>query len=191
MRDVKIFLICLPGLLFINSAIAGNVLIVDAGNDQAPPEIVQFGQFEGSWSCKGFNPQEDGSWQANPWVSEWVWYYVLDGYAVQDVWIPGEGAPPGAATGTNLRIYNREQERWHMVWTTHGQNEFDSFNAEFVDGVIVMHGEMPQRGQRNPHLAQITFYNISVEHFDWKYEFSPLADGQNWTEAARLACERS
>ncbi len=173
-----------------NGTCGADVLIAVGPNANAPPEIEQYGQFEGTWGCRSFNRQQDGSWQENPWVSTWVWYYVLDGYAVQDVWIPGSGAPSTAAMGTNLRIYNTEQGQWHMVWTTHGLNEFDSFSAEYTDGSIVMHGELPARGQRGAHLAQITFHNMTNDYFDWKYEFSPLGDGENWTEASKLACTR-
>lgn len=41
------------------------------------------------------------------------------------------------------------------------------------------------------HLMHITFYNISEEHFDWRYESSGLTDGQTWREVSRLSCKRS
>lgn len=190
---MKLMQLALPfavGAFITNGTCSADVLITDGPNAKAPPEIGQYGQFEGTWKCQSFKRQQDGSWQENPWVSTWVWYYVLDGYAVQDVWIPGAGAPETAAMGTNLRIYNTEQDQWHMVWTTHGLNEFDYFNAKYKDGSIIMHGEMPARGQRGAHLAQITFHNITSDYFDWKYEFSPPGDGEHWTEASKLACEK-
>ena len=56
---------------------------------------------------------------------------------------------------------------------------------------MVMRAEMPARGTRQAHLAKITFHNIEEKTFDWKYEFSPIGDGDNWTEASRLACTRN
>lgn len=160
-------------------------------NPEAPDAVrEEYGQFVGSWSCQGYNRQQDGSWQAGPGRATWNWYYVMDGFAVQDVWIPS-AASPGGAVGINLRTYDAESGEWQMVWATGRQPDFDTFFARMQDGEIIMRGEIPARGQRRAHLSKITFHQIERDSFKWKYEFSPPGDGANWTEASRLECERN
>lgn len=156
----------------------------------APVGVAQYGQFVGSWTCVPASRQEDGSLKESDARPTWVWHYALNGHAVQDVWIPDlENSPPGAAMGTNLRVYDPEKDEWIMVWTTETLRKFQTFRATMQDGDIVMRGDI-EAGPHQAHLARITFYNISNDHFDWKYEASAPQDGQNWQLHSTLACDR-
>ena len=96
-------------------------------NPKAPDAVrEEYGQFVGSWSCQGYNRQQDGRWQASPGRATWNWYYVMDGFAIQDVWIPST-ASTGGALGINLRTYDAESANWQMVWATGRQPDFDIF----------------------------------------------------------------
>ncbi|MDJ0654429.1 MAG: hypothetical protein QNJ40_09770 [Xanthomonadales bacterium] len=172
--------------LLATAAHAGAPMTADGPHPDAPEQLKQYGQLQGDWLCRGSNPQPDGSWQENPNPpASWSWYYVLDGYAIQDVWKPGDGKSPW---GTNLRTYDAETGKWNMVWATQQQARFDEFSAEFVDGNIVMTGQRWARPAFQAHTARITFHNIQKEHFDWKYEVA-AADG-SWSEFSRLSCDR-
>lgn len=163
-------------------------LIADAAAPDAPVEIEQFGRLVGQWKCLGSEPDEDGNWVEESAESTWTWHYVLGGYAVQDLWEPGPGIRSGSL-GTNLRIYNADDDIWHLTWTSAAQQEFDYFSGSERDGRIVLLGERPAR--RHPaHAARVTFDNIEAERFDWQYETAPPGASTGWTPAARLECRR-
>lgn len=185
----KMIVITLLAIHLTGVAAAETPLISGPG-DEAPAGLNQYGQFVGSWRCSGTFLDGEGNWQDAPGRPRWVWHYILDGRAIQDVWLPDpESSPPGAAKGTNLRVYNAEKDEWDMVWTTETLEGFQRFSARMVDGHIVMHGDIPA-GARPAHKARITFHNISSGHFDWQYEASALNDGQQWQKFSTLSCDR-
>lgn len=176
--------------LATTAAVAGGIASTGP-NPEAPVEVQQFGQLVGSWRCEGENLQQDGTWKKTPGVSTWDWYYLLDGYAVQDVWRPDTEANPKAVQGTNLRTYDSETDTWNVVWTTQNSPAIEPFRASFRDGEIHMFAERAANQLFRNHLMHITFHNISDDHFDWRYESSSPTDGQNWREVARLSCDRA
>lgn len=183
--------ILLMSALLAGPALAGDSPLLSAASADAPDGVRQYGQFEGSWSCLPEFRDAEGNWQQAPGRPTWVWHYVLDGHAVQDVWLPDpEHSPPTATKGTNLRVYDAENDEWDMVWTTETMGGFQHFTAKMLDGDIVMHGDIPA-GQRPAHKARITFHNITDSSFDWKYEASGVDDGVNWQLFSTLRCERS
>ncbi len=154
-------------------------------NPDAPDQVQQFGQLEGEWRCQASQVDAEGNWQESPHPATWTWYYILDGYAVQDVWEPSN---PQAPIGTNLRTYDPEVDKWQMVWATATQPKFDHFDATFSDGAIVMTGDRWERPGMSAHQARITFYNITDSTYDWKYEAS--GDGASWAERVRIKCNK-
>lgn len=180
-------------LVLVLSAIAAGAsgIATTRPNPEAPEEIRQFGQLVGSWHCKGSERQQDGSWKETPGVAIWDWYYVLDGYAVQDVWRPDTEANPDATQGTNLRTFDPETGMWDIVWTKQDVPQIERFRAGFRDGEIHMFAERPAGPSYPRHLLHVTFHNIGDDRFDWRYETSGLTDGQNWRAVARLSCRRA
>ena len=175
---------------FGGSALAGDSPLFSKGTGDAPAGVKQYGQFEGRWTCAPEYMDSEGNWQILDARPQWVWHYVLDGAAVQDVWLPdSEKSPPGAAKGTNLRVYDTENDEWDMVWTTETSGRFQHFTAKMIEGEIVMRGDIPA-GQRPAHRARITFHNISHEHFDWKYEASSPNGGTQWQLFSSMSCQR-
>lgn len=177
--------------LLSTGAFAGQTPLVSGANPDASDGVEQYGQFVGTWTCAPTSRQEDGTQKEGEARPTWVWHYVLNGKAVQDVWIPDpEHSPPGAIMGTNLRVYDSENDTWEMVWTTEKLGRFQTFTAKMRDGDIVMHGDIAE-GPFPAHLARITFHNISSNHFDWKYEASAPGDGKSWNLHSTLACDRN
>lgn len=193
MRCARIFPALLLSLtcLLSTGALAGLTPLVSDANPDANDGVAQYGQFVGTWTCVPTSRQEDGSQKESEARPTWVWHYVLNGRAVQDVWIPDpEHSPQGAIMGTNLRVYDPDKDTWVMVWATETLGRFLTFTAKMRDGEIVMHGDIAE-GQFPAHLARITFHNISDDHFDWKYEASASGDGKTWSLHSTLSCDRS
>ena len=164
-------------------------------NPDAPAAVQQFGQLVGQWSCAGENRAQYGSWTPNPAPARWNWYWVLDGYAVQDVWQPGTSAPNAPLrVGTNVRLYDAKTQQWNIIWGTAAQSYWENITAKWqADGRIVMHMERP-KGTFNAHTARITFFNITDDTFDWHYEAAApgtdVAAESGWRLSAKLFCER-
>lgn len=177
-------------MLSVQLSVGFEPLLGTEPNPEAPAAVSEgFGKLVGSWQCESARKQPDDSWQDQPGQPTWTFYYALDGHAVQDVWIPPEGA--AGAVGTNLRTYDPETETWHMVWATASQARFDHFTAQLQDnGDIVMRGDRWARAAFGEHTARITFHNISAAHFDWRYEASTTGEEESWGEIVRISCDR-
>ena len=135
-------------------------------NEHAPKETAQFGQFVGNWKCTISSLKEDGTWKDEQ--ASWDWYYALDGYAIQDDWSRPNDIKSDSVKfdyhGTNMRIYDPNQEKWICSWMENGRQTMNGlWEAQSQDdGSIHMHD-----GSGN---WMITFYNITENTFDWNYE---------------------
>ena len=184
------FLLAVPAMLCLAGAAAANGISSEGPAEDAPAELQQFGQFIGTWKCTSFSRDRERVWQPNPWENTWSWYWVLDGHAIQDVWEASPDSPQGWNAGINLRVYDPRTKRWKMAWTTTLTNNFNFFEAGYVDGEMVMQGDIPAYGQRPGHHARITFYGITRTAFDWKYEAALGGPEDVYAEQARLQCRR-
>ena len=155
------------------------------GEKAAPAVSQEFGRLLGKWACKSAQRQPDGTFTEGPKESTWTWFYTLDGTAIQDVW---EGAAGGI--GTNLRVYDKDQAKWFIVWATTSQRDISQFTAVGAGADIVMTGEQPARAPFPAHQARITFHDISAENFSWKYEATAPGGGTTWQEVSRISCRR-
>ena len=163
-------------------------------NPKAAQETEQWGQLAGVWECEQF-ALVNGQWFSG-WPATWVFKYVLDGFAVQDLWFQKEiDLPPPLANlgrdyaGTNLRIYDPLLKKWRVAWFQNNPavsgtaNAMQTFEAEFKDGEIVM---VPTP-QRTPQ-TRIVFHNITESSFDWRTETSE--DGETWTTTFKIKGRR-
>jgi len=86
----------------------------------APPETKMLSQLFGVWDAYQVKRNRDGSWASDTTHSEWRWYAILEGHAIQDDWVKFEASNGSAQTpqvvGTNIRIYNSSENQWHMAW---------------------------------------------------------------------------
>ena len=173
-------------------AVASNPapLVSDGPHPDAPEALMEYGQLVGNWQCKSHGLQPDGSWKEAEGVNTWTWYFVLDGHAVQDVWQPSANADGKVLPGTNLRTYDAETGIWNVIWTLTSSPRIESFISSYRNDTIHITTERAASATFPSHMMHISFYNISDGHFDWKYESSPLTDGQNWREVSRLSCDR-
>src|SRR4051812_37580573 len=82
--------------------------------------LMLFGQFVGEWDFDwaGYGDREQTLTDAGEWIFGWV----LEGRAVQDVWIipprdrRGEAGVPAGEYGTTLRFYDPRLDAWLVTW---------------------------------------------------------------------------
>lgn len=142
-------------------------------------DLQLFGQFIGSWrfDWTGFN--KDGTRQVVK-GGEWIFSWVLEGRAIQDVWIlPGRqdrGKPdfPEGEYGTTLRHYDPSIQKWRIYWLGTILNGTGTFLAERASDEIVL-TETPAGEMRRKWI----FSQIEEKSFRWREETS-TDDGASW-----------
>jgi hypothetical protein len=130
----------------------------------------------GSWVLDVVRYGDDGSERRRP--GEWHFGWVLEGRAIQDVWIvPPRGSArhgdaPGNANsyGTTLRTYDPGLGAWHVQWTDPVTQSFLTMigRREGDDIVQLGHGTGDSR-------IRWSFREITPNAFLWRGEVS--ADG--------------
>lgn len=152
------------------------------------PEVrEQFGRLVGAWSCQGESQQPDGTFVAGPGRSRWTFFYTLGAQAIGDVFEPPAAA--GGAVGINLRVYDPDRQLWTLAWTTPQLRRYDHFEARQEGDTLVMRGEIAAKGPFPDHAARITFFDMSPDRFEWRYEAAAPGTEGPWQEQSRLHCE--
>ncbi|TDF38203.1 hypothetical protein EYS14_10930 [Alteromonadaceae bacterium M269] len=145
--------------------------------------MAQFGRYIGDWDIADQTLQQDGkTWVAGN-GARWNFTCVGDGIAVQDFWMPNgaEGSPP-PGVGTNLRIYDPENQRWEVTWTATrapGQTHIQAKADE--SGNMVMHYVSPAQ---NPP-RRIIFFSPTDEGWNWVMELS-FDNEKTWTPVYKI-----
>ena len=157
-------------------------------NPNAPPETEQYGQLAGVWEAEQAVINPDGTWPEKTTRAEWRWYYILDGHAIQDDWFSLETTADSSQelqpVGTNIRIYNPGDKKWHMAWIDKTNRRLAIFTAVQQDGKIIMSGTNAKgREIRN------TFFNITGKAFDWQQEWT-FDQGKSWVVVTKIHCRR-
>lgn len=146
----------------------------------AQSPIAPFDQLLGTWEVAQSIRNQDGSWSEKPQKYKWKFYPILEGEAVQDDWIVVDSTGQETVAGTNIRIFNPEENQWHMAWIDRTVRHTAVFTAKNVDGKVLMAGTNARgRNIRN------TFYNITENSFDWQQEWT-FDEGQSWVAVARI-----
>jgi len=152
----------------------------------APAQLAQFGQLVGVWSCSSEQRGPDGTFTPGKNLATWSWFYTLGGRVVQDIWEPQTGP-----AGTNIRVYDAKSNTWRIQWTTGAMSDFQAITAQAVDDTIVMRTDSPAGGKFPAHTVRITFFDMTADKFEWKYEAgAPGTDGP-WQEQSRLHCTKT
>lgn len=139
----------------------------------------------GSWDLDVRGHLPDGKTRRRP--GEWHFGWVLEGRAIQDVWIvpPRGAARQGDATanvnsyGTTLRVYDPRIDAWQIQWTDPVTQSYLTMVGRKEGADIVQLGKSP-----DGNLIRWSFSEIAPDAFRWRGELS--GDGG---EAWRLAVE--
>ena len=98
-----------------------SVLIAHRADPVLADRLKLFGQFVGSWDVDIRDHPDDASERRVQ--GEWHFAWVLEGRAIQDVWIAPKRTLRGCADdflpgeyGTTLRFYDPEIDAWRSTW---------------------------------------------------------------------------
>ncbi|MEM9329612.1 MAG: hypothetical protein AAGA85_28390, partial [Bacteroidota bacterium] len=144
-------------------------------HDSIPVDRDIFGRFIGKWRLRLTIFKPDGTSQNH--TGEWHFYRILQGRAIQDLWvIPGldpNGNNEFLEYGTTVRSYNPKTGKWKAAWTGPIQNQLFVFDIEDDDQGITL----TEVG--NPHLnMKWSFFDIHEDAFQWKSEMQIRDTGQ-------------
>lgn len=145
-----------------------------------------YGQFVGSWEGKVVVHEPDGRRRESS--SEVHFDWVLEGRAVQDVWIaPARHArKPGEQSrmyGTTLRVFDPEKDVWHITWIDPVRQVYNRMTGRAAGDEIEQ--EYVEDGIR----YQWRFTEITRDSFHWIARRS--ADGgRDWTPIADFFLRR-
>jgi hypothetical protein len=149
-----------------------------------------YGRFIGSWDLDVTQFPGDGT--ARRRKGEWHFGWVLEGRAIQDVWIVplrgdlrhGDAAANVNSWGTTLRVYDPRIDAWQVQW-------IDPVTQSFLQMIGRAEGDsIVQLGTRaDGQLVRWSFADITKESFLWRGEIS--ADGGvSWRVVTEFTARR-
>jgi hypothetical protein len=121
-------------------------LLADGPDPVHAEALMLFGQFVGEWECDWTGYEWDGG-QAMSEQGEWIFGWVLEGRAVQDVWIvPSRGRRDSAGSpegeyGTTIRAYDPLLDAWLVTWSGPISRARRTFVARRSGDEIVQEGQ--------------------------------------------------
>lgn len=111
---------------------------------------------------------------------EWHFSWVLEGRAIQDVWIVpkrlgrnGSGTGDGNRYGTTLRIYDPKIDAWRVFWFNPVTQDRSELIAKRIGNTIV------QESATGNSLTRWIFADIKPDSFIWRGQFS-TDGGKTW-----------
>jgi hypothetical protein len=152
--------------------------------------MALYGWLVGSWMIDVTEYRDDGTTRRRP--GEWHFGWVLEGRAVQDVWIvPPRGTRHGDAVangnryGTTLRVYDPRIDAWHIQWTDPVSQTYLTMVGRKDGDAIVQVGTNAE-GQP----IRWSFRDITPDSFLWRGEVS-RDDGATWRTHVEFTARRA
>jgi hypothetical protein len=139
----------------------------DGPHPQLAPKLQLFGQFVGSWDVEITNHKPDGSREVVQ--GEWHFGWVLEGRAIQDVWIAPKRSLRETSRGitgdygATLRFYDPKIDAWRSTWIGPAKGYVLPFIARQVGDEIVLEGNFESGKSR-----KWIFSDITNESFKWR-----------------------
>lgn len=131
-----------------------------------PESKDTFGKFIGEWNLDLTITHSDGS--TLQYKGEWHFHRILEGRAIQDIWIIPDSAAQEDNTfheyGTTVRTFNPRTNAWKAVWVGPIQNQLFTFDIDDQNDQIVL------TATNTPMDMKWSFFNISPNSFNWKSE---------------------
>lgn len=129
-------------------------------------KLALYGQFIGDWTFEAVVNKDDGAQHRAQGEIHFAW--VLDGRAIQDVWIL-----PGIFYGSTLRVYDPSIDAWHIHWS-------DPLKQLYTRQIGRAQGaDIVQLGDAGGVHIRWRFTDITSNSFRWRGERS-ADDGATW-----------
>lgn len=148
-----------------------------------------YGRFVGSWDLEVTRWLDDGRERKRQ--GEWHFGWVLEGRAIQDVWIvprrgqrPGDAATNQFAYGTTLRVYDPRIDAWHIQWTEPVLQVYLSMIGRAEGSDIVQLGR-----DQDGNDVRWSFRDITPNSFLWRGEVSQDGGG-SWRKVVEFTAKR-
>jgi len=155
------------------------VLLADGPPIEHADKMALYAPLISDWEIDVVDYDADGKRRTSLGEAHFAW--VLEGRAVQDVWIippraarrPGEPAK-GNRYGATLRVYVPAEDMWRVTWI----NPVTGVHEELVGGK--QGNRIVQEGKRTDgSLIRWSFSEITPKSFHWQGECSK-DDGRTW-----------
>ena len=168
-----------------------DALISQGPSPKMPPSASGvFDRLIGDWEVEVYDYGPQGSKHVSR--GEWHFRWVLEGRAVQDVWIVPKRSERKASTspeeanryGTTLRIYDPQLEVWHVFWFNPVTQDRTELVGRKVGDTIVQ-----QCVCNDGSFTRWTFEDITPNSFTWRGEFS-TDGGKTWQLDAEFLAHR-
>jgi hypothetical protein len=147
-----------------------------------------YGRLIGSWAGEALNYSDDGTVSINSIEAHFAW--VLEGRAVQDVWITPsrKDRGPGISAsldfyGTTLRVFDSQSESWRVTWTdpvSGSQVELEGWRQG--DDIV-------QLGTREGRPIRWVFSDIREDSLLWQGHILQT-DGVTWRLEVEIRLQR-
>jgi hypothetical protein len=153
-------------------------------------ELMLFGQFVGSWDVDITYHRPDGSRLDLP--GEWHFGWVLEGRAIQDVWMAPRRelrGKPGYELGdygATLRFYDPGIGAWRSTWIGPYKGYVIPFIARAVGDEIVLEGSYAE-GQTTRWI----FSAITPDSFRWRHVDLPAGSSDEVLRQTMAARRRA
>lgn len=188
----KLIAVFASALVFASCSTAGaqSIETLHANGPYEPyaERMTTFGRLVGDWDLLVEYRQDDGSWLST--LGEWHFGWVLQGRAIQDVWIAYRpGAPRGdqgaiMGYGATVRAFDADEDVWRVNWLGVLNHNYTRFVARARGDEIVMEADA-EGGEP----FQWVFYDITANGFRWRAQTSSDG-GQTWTVVQRMTAVR-
>jgi hypothetical protein len=184
----------------VRSASFFDVLRADRPAADRADKMALYAFLIGSWDTDVVTYEENGASHKGHGEIHAGW--VLEGRAVQDVWmIPprperGPHAPllpvAGNWYGTTLRLYDPRLDAWHILWSDPAMQNYVRQIARARGNDVVQEGriELVEDGELRPGpLQRWSFSDIAPDSFHWRGEVS-ADDGATWRLVVEIFARR-
>ncbi|SRR5216684_3211085 len=156
-------------------------LLADGPYPEYKDKLATFGQFVGVWTFDGVEYHDDGTRPTDKGELHFQW--VLQGRAIQDVWIETErsDARPNVF-GTTIRFYDPKTDRWLATWVDPVNVAVQPLVGRTVGSEIVLEGTTKDAGK-----IRWIFSDIKPDSFRWHGE---RLVGKEWRTYEELSARR-
>jgi hypothetical protein len=143
----------------------------------------------GDWEADVYDYGPGGSKRVSK--GEWHFSWILEGRAVQDIWIVPKRSDRNATApsdnnryGTTIRIYDPKLDAWRVFWFNPVTQDRTELIGRRVGNTVVQQSV----GQDGSFIRWI-FENIKPNSFTWRGEFS-TDGGKTWKLDAEFLARR-